>query len=498
MDKVTQVKTDTGNNSASQSVLLSTNCACGSSKTSDHEQCEGCKAASSRGGITIDASDSPMEHEAHRVAERIAEGSSAGSISAGPAALQRSSAGTGSGTSTAPSSVNQVVNQPGAPLSQSVQNNMQRKFGWNFSSVRVHTDSSAAKSASEINANAYTVGNHIAFAQGQYNPKGRSGQRLLAHELTHVVQQSGMTSANRQVNSATRDNEEEEEVQARDQREPSVLSRAPAATLLQRDLAIEPPNPEAEPEALTAEEIQEAIDFNNDIVTPIGEAGIAHVREVLGVSAQPAVIDADFVNAVLRWQAVQGLDEDGKLGPRTATPLFKEIGAEGGGRGELVSGPRYTPSSTITPPLIGGEKNAFFRMRAEFKNDPANKIFASCCEVRQYIRWDSASAAAMNNGIPHRGFPAGLAPNTWIEDRDKYNKRYGYRSGPRSDPGTFDQYLDTNGIRNQAFGHRYSGSDSPGGDVVLLAGSWRFRLQVIDVCNGNRVIGNRDYVRINW
>src|SRR6185369_1733155 len=57
--------------------------------------------------------------------------------------------------------------------------------------VRVHSDSSAERSARDMNAAAYTVGNHIVFSSGRFEPETPEGRRLLAHELTHVVQQSG-------------------------------------------------------------------------------------------------------------------------------------------------------------------------------------------------------------------------------------------------------------------------------------------------------------------
>ena len=63
------------------------------------------------------------------------------------------------------------------------------RFGYDFSNVRVHTGSDAAQSARSINALAYTTGNNIVFDSGQYDPYSASGKRLLAHELTHVVQQ---------------------------------------------------------------------------------------------------------------------------------------------------------------------------------------------------------------------------------------------------------------------------------------------------------------------
>src|SRR5262249_43583700 len=70
-----------------------------------------------------------------------------------------------------------------------------------FSRVRVHTDGKAAESARAVNALAYTVGADIVFAGGQYAPSTASGQRLLAHELAHVVQQSagGAPTVQRQI-----------------------------------------------------------------------------------------------------------------------------------------------------------------------------------------------------------------------------------------------------------------------------------------------------------
>ena len=66
---------------------------------------------------------------------------------------------------------------------------MESRFGRDFSQVRLHTDTQAAHSARAVNALAYAVGNHIVFDRGQYEPAGERGRRLLAHELTHVLQQ---------------------------------------------------------------------------------------------------------------------------------------------------------------------------------------------------------------------------------------------------------------------------------------------------------------------
>jgi hypothetical protein len=67
---------------------------------------------------------------------------------------------------------------------------MEPRFGHDFGRVRVHTDASAAQSAQAVNAQAYTVGRDVVFGAGRYAPSSPQGQRLLAHELAHVVQQN--------------------------------------------------------------------------------------------------------------------------------------------------------------------------------------------------------------------------------------------------------------------------------------------------------------------
>jgi hypothetical protein len=87
-------------------------------------------------------------------------------------------------------SVRNVVDQPGRPLDAPTRSTMEGHLGYDLSSVRVHTDERAAASARAMHAGAYTTGSHIAFDTGRYTPGTLSGQRLMAHELTHVVQQS--------------------------------------------------------------------------------------------------------------------------------------------------------------------------------------------------------------------------------------------------------------------------------------------------------------------
>lgn len=83
-----------------------------------------------------------------------------------------------------------VVESPGRPLDSATRAEMEPKFGYDLSSVRLHTDEPAAASARAVAANAYTAGSHIAFDSGRYSPGSASGQRLMTHELAHVVQQT--------------------------------------------------------------------------------------------------------------------------------------------------------------------------------------------------------------------------------------------------------------------------------------------------------------------
>lgn len=88
-----------------------------------------------------------------------------------------------------PPIVHEVLRSPGQPLDNNTRTFMQSRLGHDFSQVRVHIDSRAAESARAVNALAYSIGHQVIFGAGRYAPNTSAGQRLLAHELTHVVQQ---------------------------------------------------------------------------------------------------------------------------------------------------------------------------------------------------------------------------------------------------------------------------------------------------------------------
>src|SRR5512134_563730 len=89
----------------------------------------------------------------------------------------------------APPIVHEALRSPGQPLDAATRAFMEPRFGHDFSGVRVHTDARAAESARAVQALAYTVGRDIVFGDQRYSPQTSPGRRLLAHELTHTLQQ---------------------------------------------------------------------------------------------------------------------------------------------------------------------------------------------------------------------------------------------------------------------------------------------------------------------
>ena len=93
----------------------------------------------------------------------------------------------------------QTPRSSGQPLDPSARAFFEPRFGHDFSGVRVHADSAAARSARSLRARAFTLGQNVVFATGEYDPRSDSGRRLLAHELTHVVQQRSAGPAARVI-----------------------------------------------------------------------------------------------------------------------------------------------------------------------------------------------------------------------------------------------------------------------------------------------------------
>jgi hypothetical protein len=134
------------------------------------------------------------EREADRVADQVMAAPTRANISSAPLQIQRFSEPSPGQVDAAPASVGQALASPGRPLESVLRQDMEQRFGYHFSDVRVHTGAAAEQSARDVHARAYTMGHHIVFGAGRFAPGTTEGRRLIAHELTHVAQMSAFGS----------------------------------------------------------------------------------------------------------------------------------------------------------------------------------------------------------------------------------------------------------------------------------------------------------------
>ncbi len=201
-------------------------------------------------------------------------------------------------TSPVEAAVQGVRRGGGQPLDPVTRAFMEPRFGHDFGRVQVHTDARAANSARAVNALAYTVGHDVVFAAGQYQPRSGQGRRLLAHELSHVVQQS--------VDSPSLQRQPQSEFDAEEERNlPPVVIPLSPRTIPIANLTSTPDLPDTSPAAQaggakskkdgpTVEasvkagqktgETQE-VTTNIELVIPIGRGGIPGTPIVVGKSA---------------------------------------------------------------------------------------------------------------------------------------------------------------------------------------------------------------------
>ena len=140
--------------------------------------------AFTRPKLAVNTPGDTFEHEADRVSDRVMR------MPASPGPFHKSNV-----TTADKSPVRKAAKSPGFPLGEQLSDFFEPRFGYDLSGVRLHVGASAGASARSIGARAYTVGSDIVFASGEYDPSSHRGRSLIAHELTHVVQQSTSSNA---------------------------------------------------------------------------------------------------------------------------------------------------------------------------------------------------------------------------------------------------------------------------------------------------------------
>lgn len=195
----------TSSTNSSSSLLLQRKCDCGGNPKLSGKcaECEKGALIGLQAKLQIGAIDDVYEREADRIASKVmakeslhARDSEPIPVSSVPVVRKRSTQDSNN-QGAAPPIVHQVLRSSGEPLNATARQDMEARFGRDFSGVKVHTDSQAAASAASVGAKAYTVGNNIVFGSGTYTPTTFSGKELLAHELVHTIQQGNALGSER-------------------------------------------------------------------------------------------------------------------------------------------------------------------------------------------------------------------------------------------------------------------------------------------------------------
>ncbi len=158
--------------------------------------------------LTINAPGDPYEQEADRISQQVMRmpelqlqracscGGTCSKCETEQEQIQRKAVtSSDAGGSSAPPKVHDVLSSSGQPLDAQTRAFFEPRFGYSFDQVRIHTSGKAAESAEAIGAMAYTSGREIVFGKGKYSPQTSEGKQLLAHELTHAIQQGSSSVA---------------------------------------------------------------------------------------------------------------------------------------------------------------------------------------------------------------------------------------------------------------------------------------------------------------
>ena len=413
--------------------MLQRKCSCGNHTIAGGE-CAHCSKKNSLGlqtKLTVGQAGDVHEQEADRIADQVMSGPVNAHLKATPG-IQRSPSQP-IGNFSAPASVDRALSSAGRPLDSALRQDMEHRFGHDFSRVRVHANAAAEQSAEEINANAYTVGQDIVFAANRFNPATREGRRLIAHELTHVVQQLGADAAG-------------------------------SSAVVQRDLALPTTNPNPQAVNLTAAEIREAIRYNS---RRYDAENTREIQDVVG-APQTGVFDELTIELIARYQDDFGLlPADGKVGPNTFDQLTAELQAENVDDQTCIT--MFDVSDPMIPLNIQvagpGLADIFSRFNVTARFSP----HCNCSEFdyRQFICGNvtltqGGVATNVNNlfSIPGGGLPA--CPG-WVEDGNTaqpQNGRYGHRNAGAARVN--NRYLDNTGAVDMVNGCRFEAFDTPG------------------------------------
>lgn len=333
----------------------------------------------------------------------------------------------------------------GKPMQESDRNFMEERMGMDFSGVRVHTGEESSGMNNALNSRAFTSGKDIYFNAGYYQPETAAGKKLLAHELTHVVQQQG---------------------------------EAPSTPVIQGDFALEPPE-HAEGDVfvrLTNTQVQSAIWYNTQ---RYNAANTRLIQDLVGTE-QTGRWNEETVQAIAFMQWEYGLTADGKIGSDTFQHLNLEQEAEGMSTdtGDVLLLFK-TPMGNVVPELkIVRATGQFllqghFTVEAQFQEraNPADWEYRQSIKGTAWAQRPGFARANLNHFFVH--IPGGSLPANFQEDGNTTwtGINYGHRDQQGRASNPINRYEDADGTPNQPGGSVYKGEDYPAvGDAALQTG----------------------------
>jgi enamine deaminase RidA (YjgF/YER057c/UK114 family) len=517
-----------------QGGVLQRKCSCGNGSGTGGTctECQKKQGQSLQTKLRISEPGDRYEQEADRVAEqvmRMPEPTIKRQVESEKEEIIQRKAIAQQDTSEVPSIVQETLNSPGQPLNSETRTFMESRFGHDFNQVRVHTDAKAAESARTVNASAYTVHNNIVFSSGQYRPETEAGKKLLAHELTHTLQQQTVTTETTSLQKIGNDmydgisdnisSEKKYDIEDAIARLGFALYFAknsldyPLLSPSKRD-KIESQMLKLQPLITQLEEAKgtdgEGIIFGfdpdtqeNEINSGDAEKSIDELYSDLSFSPEDQVIDVGDSNTQPEVLQAKTLAGGLKITPLTTPSLQRDGGATvvviiilaglllEGCKGESSKATPATSSSkptgkacvisetipNIKVPTVVFDGEVFMQTEVEIKWEQSPNCNCACGEYRQYVK-----GHMIIGGKPYKLAlcdGATLQEDVYQEDGDvQGNGCYGHRDRPGFQNDVFDQ-------PNRSGGCHYLGKDQPrvpGPVGTMVDVDLKFKGQTYDKC----------------
>jgi len=331
--------------------LLQRKCQCGATAqalgAAGCPQCEDKKKLQRK--LTIGASNDPLEREADRVADQVLAASARFAASAATPSIQRLARPSADSFDGVPASVERVLASSGRSLETALALDLGHRFGHDFARVRIHSDAQAAEATRAVGARAFTVGRHIAFGDGELS---RGGLPLLAHELTHTIQQGATRAVGRVGRKPAARQGDTGVLQRQDAKE----SKTDVAIVLAGDDISVAEGGALAPVVIRVKSMAHLCSQIDGVGKPIGtlfvisHADSSGVLRITGDAGQVSLTMSDFAAALKKCKRIPGVvDFRGCKVGAAGAEVEKFVDASGVGKAVATDCPKFSQRTTPIP-----------------------------------------------------------------------------------------------------------------------------------------------------